>query len=49
MGSVWMTGIDPRGLCGTFQRWALLSSALNEVIYLYILGVRMQITASFGA
>lgn len=37
------------GLCGTSQRWALLSSAFNEVIYLYILGVRMQTTASFGA
>lgn len=44
-----MTGTAPRGLCGTLLRWALLSSALKEVIYLYILGVDMQISMSLGA
>lgn len=44
-----LTGTDPMGLCGTLLRWALLSSALKEVIYLYILGVNMQISISLGA
>lgn len=44
-----MAGIDAGGLCGALRRWALLSSAPREVIYLYILHANMQISLSLGA
>lgn len=44
-----MTGTGAGGLCGTLLRWALLSGAPREVIYLDILRANMQISISPGA